>query len=107
MVAGDADAGVRAHQVFVDPAAADQSAEGAVRVGVAVVDLAGRKPAIRQLQLATIAGGLVDQHRPDQSQCGIGEGAPVGTPSHTAFHRGHVEIFDHDMTIGARQLVRM
>ena len=94
---------LRADQVFVDTAAADQPARGAVWGCAAVVDLAGRKPAIGHHELAAVAGGLVGQQRPNQSHCGVAHGPPVGAPPHTAFHRGHVKILDHDAAVAARQ----
>jgi hypothetical protein len=103
-IAVDDFAGLRTHQQLVDASFADQPAWGAVRCGAAVVDLAGREPTVRHDQLAAIAGGLVGQHRPDQTHRGIGNGTPVGTPSHAAFHGRQIEVFDHDVAIGARQL---
>src|ERR1700694_3274275 len=70
-IAVDDFAGLRTHQQLVDASFADQPARGAVRCGAAVVDLAGREPTVRHDQLAAIAGGLVGQHRPDQTHRGI------------------------------------
>ena len=97
-------AGLRTHQQLVDAAAPNQSAQGAVRCGAAVVDLAGRKPPVRHHQLAAIAGALVGQHRPNRTYRRIRNRAPERAPPHAAFHRGHVEVFDHDAAIAARQL---
>jgi len=93
----------RADQVFIDAALADQATRCAVGCSAAVMDLAGRKPAIRHDQAATAPRGFVGQHRRDHSHRSIGHGAPVGATPHTTFHRGHVEVFDHDLAIGARQ----
>lgn len=95
---------LRADEVFVDPAFTLQTARAAVWGGAAVMDLAGRVPAIRHDHGAALPGGLIRHHRRHQSHRGIEDSAPVGTFPHAAFHRGHVEIFDHDLAVGARQL---
>jgi hypothetical protein len=59
VVAVDDVTGVWADQFLVDAASADQPARRAVGCGVAVVDLAGRKPAIRHRQHGAVTGGLV------------------------------------------------
>jgi hypothetical protein len=92
-----------AHPLFVDVAFADQPTEGAVGLSAAVVDLAGGKPAIRHRQHRAVTGCLVSQLRLDGTHCGIGHGPPQRPASHTAFHGGHVEVFDHEVAIGARQ----
>jgi hypothetical protein len=63
--------GVWADQFLVDAAFADQPARCAIRCGVAVVDLAGGKPAIRHRQHSAVTGGLVNQLRLDQTHRGI------------------------------------
>lgn len=103
-VAVDYLARYRAEQVFVDAALALQPARCAVGAGAAVVDLAGGKPAVRHRQHAAALGRFVSQLRRDQTHCGIGDRSAKRPPAHAAFHRGHVEVFDHDLAIGARQL---
>src|SRR5690349_7589503 len=71
-VAVDDFTGGRAHQQLVDASLADQSARCAGWCGAAVVDLAGWEPTVRLNQFAAVAGGLVGQHRPDQSHRRIG-----------------------------------
>lgn len=95
---------LRADEVFVDAAFTVQTARGALWGGAAVMDLARWVPAIRHDQGTATPGGLIRHHRRHQSHCGIGDGAPVGAFAHAAFHRGHVEIFDHDLAVGACQL---
>jgi hypothetical protein len=55
------DASAGTHQLVIQFAVADQSARCAIRLGVAVVDLAGCKPAIRHRQQTAVAGDLVGQ----------------------------------------------
>jgi hypothetical protein len=93
-----------AHQQFVDPAVAEESTRCAVWCSAAVVDLAGCEPAIGHHQVSAVAGGLVGQLRPDRTHCRVGDGPPVGAPPHAAFHRSHVEVFEHHVAIAARQL---
>ena len=104
-VAVDEFAGLRTYQQLVDASVADQPAQGAVRLrcsrgGSGWTGTNGPPPSARR----PIAGGLVGQHRPDQTHRGIRNGTPVGTPSHAAFHGRQIEVFDHDVAIGARQL---
>jgi hypothetical protein len=91
-------------QVFVDAALTLQAAWCAVGQVAAVVDLAGREPAIRHDQGTAMPHGLVRQHRRNQSHGGIRDRPAKRPPAHTAFHRGHIEILYHDLTVGARQL---
>ena len=69
-----------------------------------MVDLAGYKPAIRHRQSATAAGGLVHQQRLDRTHAGVGDGPAERPPAHAPFHGSHVEVFAHDVAVGARQL---
>src|SRR5262245_44496496 len=92
-------AGDRADQALVNPALTLQPARGAIRQGVAVVDLAGWEPAVRHDQGAAVPGGFVGQHGRDQPHCGIRHRPAKRPAAHTAFHRGHVEIFDHDVAV--------
>jgi hypothetical protein len=48
--------------------------------------------------------GLVGQLRPDQTHRGIGHRAPESPAPHALFHCGHIEVLDHDLAAGARQL---
>src|ERR1700737_3501621 len=91
--------GLRANQLFVDVSLADQPARRAIGCGVAVVDLAGRKPAIRDRQHAAETGGLVSQLRLDQTYCGVGDRPAEPPTAHPEFHGGHVEVFDHEVAI--------
>jgi hypothetical protein len=93
-----------ADQVFVDPALADQPARRAARLGASVVDLAGRKPAMRHCEHRAMAGGLVGELRPDRAHCGIGHRPAKRPPTHTAFHGLQIKVFDHDVAIAACQL---
>jgi hypothetical protein len=95
---------LRAHQLLIHFAFADQAARRAVRQGVAMVDLAGGKPAIRHRQHGAAAGALVDQLRSDRPHRGIRHGPAKRPPAHALFHRGHIEIFNHKAAVGARQL---
>src|SRR5580658_1721087 len=67
VVTVDVDTRGGADQFLVDAAFPDQTARCAVGCGVAVVDLAGGKPAIRHGQHSAVAGGLVHQLRCDQT----------------------------------------
>jgi hypothetical protein len=104
VIAVDELTGAWAHQLLVDTAAAGQPARCAIGCGATVVDLAGGKPAIGHRQYPAVAGGLVGQQWPDRTHRSVADRAPVGAPPHTAFHRGHVEVFDHDVAVYARQL---
>jgi hypothetical protein len=96
--------GVWADQFLVDAAFADQPARCAVRCGVAVVDLAGGKPAIGHRQHSAVTGGFVRQLRCDQTHAGIRDRPAESPPAHTAFHGRKIEVFDHEVAIAARQL---
>src|SRR3974377_1745535 len=89
-------AGEGAHQRLIDVPLADPPAWRAVRGGVAVVDLAGCKPAIRHRQHATETGGLVHQLRFHLTHGGIGGRPAKRPPAHPAFHGGHVGGFVTD-----------
>jgi hypothetical protein len=69
-----------------------------------VVDLAGREPAIGHGQGAAVPASLVGQLRPDQTHRGIRHRAPQCPAPHALFHRGQIEVLDHDLAVGARQL---
>ena len=58
VIAIDDFTGLWAHQLFVDPVLADQTAWPTVRCGATVVGLAGGKPAIRNRQRAAGASVL-------------------------------------------------
>src|SRR5208337_2169543 len=93
-----------AHQLLVDVPLTDQPARRAVRLNAAVVDLARWEPAIHHRQRRAVTGGLVGQLRLDRTHRGIRNRPAKRPPAHTAFHGGHVEVFDHDVAIAARQL---
>jgi hypothetical protein len=103
-VAVDDFPGDRAEQVFVDTCLANQATSGAVGVVAAVVELAGGKPAIGHGQgAAAMPAGLVGQLGSDQTHRGIRHRTPESPAAHALFHRGHVEVLDDDVAIGARQ----
>ena len=104
VVAIDDFTGLWAHQLFVDPEFADQTAWPTVRSGATVVVLAGGEPAIRDRQNAAAAGCLVVQLRPDRPHRSVGNRPPKRSPTHALLHGIHVEILDHDVAIAARQL---
>jgi hypothetical protein len=90
--------------VFVDATLANQAAWGVIRLVAAVVDLAGRKPAIGHGQGAAMPQGLVGQLRFHKTYRGVGHSAPESLAPHALFHRGHVEVLDDDVPVDARQL---
>jgi hypothetical protein len=97
-------AGLRAHQLLIHSALADEAAGGAIRQAVAVVDLTGREPPIRHRQDTAVAGGLVGQLWPDRAHRGIRYGPAKRPATHPLFHRGNIEILNNDVAVGARQL---
>src|SRR3954451_20579189 len=69
-----------------------------------MADLARRKPSVRHGELAAVTRALISELRPNRTHRAVGYRPAERPPAHTLFHSGQVEIFNHYLAIGTRQL---
>jgi len=90
----------RAGQVLVHPVFSFEPARGALGKDVAVVDLAGGEPAVRDREGAAVLGDLVGQLRADLAEGGVGDGPAERLAAHALLHVGDVEVLDDHVPVG-------